>query len=124
MPNGAGIFDRSADTIGAMPTRHGDWKAAGSGVASSAPYPSYSSIQAAGLIRINDAAPVGPAERMTRSGAGPVVAFISGLAQVNAPWGDLVDWYRELRVTQTKYGLITQVLSTLAPSPPAEPALG
>lgn len=52
---------------------------------------------------------------------GTVVAFISGLAQVNAPWGDLVDWYRELRVTQTKYGLITQVLSTLAPSPPAEP---
>ncbi|MBB4004062.1 ABC transporter transmembrane domain-containing protein [Aurantimonas endophytica] len=55
---------------------------------------------------------------------GTVVAFISGLAQVNAPWGDLVDWYRELRVTQTKYGLITQVLSTLAPSPPAEPAVG
>jgi ABC-type multidrug transport system fused ATPase/permease subunit len=52
---------------------------------------------------------------------GTVVAFISGLAQVNAPWGDLVDWYRELRVTQTKYGLITQVLSIPAAFPAAEP---
>ncbi|UIJ72557.1 ABC transporter transmembrane domain-containing protein [Aurantimonas sp. HBX-1] len=49
---------------------------------------------------------------------GTVVAFISGLAQVNGPWGDLVDWYRELRVTQTKYGLITQVLATLTPPAP------
>nr|WP_246233253.1 ABC transporter transmembrane domain-containing protein [Aurantimonas aggregata] len=52
---------------------------------------------------------------------GTVVAFISGLAQVNAPWGDLVNWYRELRVTQTKNGLITQVLATLAPPRPAAP---
>ncbi|WFU13420.1 ABC transporter ATP-binding protein (plasmid) [Rhizobium sp. CB3090] len=37
---------------------------------------------------------------------GTVVAFISGLAKINAPWGDLVDWYRDLRVTQVKYQLI------------------
>ncbi|MCQ0989356.1 ABC transporter transmembrane domain-containing protein [Jiella marina] len=42
---------------------------------------------------------------------GTIVAFISGLAQINNPWGDLVHWYRELKVTQTKYGLITKALS-------------
>ncbi|MEX6508402.1 ABC transporter transmembrane domain-containing protein [Jiella sp. M17.18] len=44
---------------------------------------------------------------------GTVVAFISGLAQINAPWGDLVDWYREWRVTRTKYQMITTVLEAL-----------
>ncbi|MBO0904148.1 ABC transporter ATP-binding protein [Jiella sonneratiae] len=42
---------------------------------------------------------------------GTIVAFVSGLAQVNDPWGDVVDWYRELKVTQTRYGLIVGVLS-------------
>jgi ABC-type multidrug transport system fused ATPase/permease subunit len=37
---------------------------------------------------------------------GTVVAFISGLSKINDPWGDLVNWYRDLRVTQVKYGLI------------------
>ncbi len=37
---------------------------------------------------------------------GTVVAFVSGLSKINDPWGDLVNWYRDLRVTQVKYDLI------------------
>jgi len=37
---------------------------------------------------------------------GTVVAFVSGLSKINDPWGDLVNWYRDLRVTQVKYRLI------------------
>jgi len=37
---------------------------------------------------------------------GSVVACAGGLARLNDPWGDLVDWFRELRVTQAKYALI------------------
>ena len=48
---------------------------------------------------------------------GTVVAFISGLAQINEPWGDLVDWYRELRVTQTKYELISRAVTMLQGGP-------
>ena len=44
---------------------------------------------------------------------GTVVAFVSGLAQVNDPWGDLVNWYRDLKVTQTKYDLIVRALMLL-----------
>ncbi len=41
---------------------------------------------------------------------GTVVAFISGLKTINEPWGDLVDYFRELMVAQVKYGLIASVL--------------
>ncbi|CDM61868.1 hypothetical protein LPU83_pLPU83d_0497 (plasmid) [Rhizobium favelukesii] len=37
---------------------------------------------------------------------GTVVAFIVGLNRISDPWGALVDWYRDLKVTQVKYGLI------------------
>lgn len=37
---------------------------------------------------------------------GTVVAFASGLAKVNDPWDDIVNWFRDYRVTQTKYDLI------------------
>jgi ABC-type multidrug transport system fused ATPase/permease subunit len=37
---------------------------------------------------------------------GTVVAFISGLASINDPWGDLVNWFRDLAMTRTKYQLI------------------
>ncbi|MFS8116034.1 ABC transporter transmembrane domain-containing protein [Rhizobium jaguaris] len=37
---------------------------------------------------------------------GTVVAFVSGLSKINDPWGDLVNWYRDLKVTQVKYDLI------------------
>jgi ABC-type multidrug transport system fused ATPase/permease subunit len=48
-----------------------------------------------------------------RTEIGTVVAFVSGLAQVNDPWGDLVNWYRDLKVTQTKYDLIVRALMML-----------
>jgi ABC-type multidrug transport system fused ATPase/permease subunit len=41
---------------------------------------------------------------------GTVVAFISGLKQINDPWGDLVDYFREMTVTQVKYRLISGIL--------------
>jgi ABC-type bacteriocin/lantibiotic exporter with double-glycine peptidase domain len=37
---------------------------------------------------------------------GTVVAFVSGLARINDPWGDLVNWFRDLRMTQAKYELV------------------
>jgi ABC-type multidrug transport system fused ATPase/permease subunit len=37
---------------------------------------------------------------------GTVVAFISGLAQINDPWGDLVNYFREVTTAQIKYDLI------------------
>lgn len=39
---------------------------------------------------------------------GTVVAFLSGLAKVNDPWGDLVNWFREMAVCRVKYRLIVQ----------------
>ncbi len=39
---------------------------------------------------------------------GTVVAFLSGLAKVNDPWGDIVNWFREMAVSRVKYRLIVQ----------------
>lgn len=44
---------------------------------------------------------------------GTVVAFVAGLRQLNDPWGGLVDWFRDLRVTQAKYGLLRDALDAL-----------
>ncbi len=41
---------------------------------------------------------------------GTVVAFISGLSRVNEPWGELVNYYREMTVAEVKYRLIAGVL--------------
>ncbi|WP_421440821.1 ABC transporter ATP-binding protein [Agrobacterium tumefaciens] len=41
---------------------------------------------------------------------GTVIAFLSSLAKINDPWGDLVDWYRNLRITQIKYELVKSIL--------------
>ncbi|MEE7450215.1 multidrug ABC transporter ATPase [Methylobacterium radiotolerans] len=49
-----------------------------------------------------------------RTELGTVVAFVAGLKQLNDPWGGLVDWFRELRVTQAKYGLLRQALDTFS----------
>jgi ABC-type multidrug transport system fused ATPase/permease subunit len=48
---------------------------------------------------------------------GTVVAFISGLARVNDPWGDLVHYYRELTVAQVRYRLIARVFTNDPPEP-------
>lgn len=45
---------------------------------------------------------------------GTVVAFVSGLAKVNDPWGDVVNWFREMTVCRVKYGLIHQAVEWLA----------
>ena len=37
---------------------------------------------------------------------GTVVAFLSALAKVNDPWGELVTWYRDMRAAQVKYALV------------------
>jgi ABC-type multidrug transport system fused ATPase/permease subunit len=47
---------------------------------------------------------------------GTVVAFISGLSNINEPWGDLVNYMRELMVAQVKYRLIADAF----PPPAAE----
>jgi ABC-type multidrug transport system fused ATPase/permease subunit len=46
--------------------------------------------------------------------AGTVVAFLSGLAKVNEPWGDIVNWFREMTVSRVKYGLIADASGWLA----------
>jgi ABC-type multidrug transport system fused ATPase/permease subunit len=49
---------------------------------------------------------------------GTVVAFVSGLAKINDPWGDLVNWFRDLSSTSTRYGLISDAMNTLAAHEP------
>ena len=38
---------------------------------------------------------------------GGVVAFISAVGRLNDPWGDLVNYFRELSLTQVKYRLLS-----------------
>ena len=46
--------------------------------------------------------------------AGAVVAFISGLAKIVDPWGDLINWYREATVSGVKYRLIETAVRQIA----------
>jgi len=43
---------------------------------------------------------------------GTVVAFISGLNRMNDPWGDLVNYFRDLTNAAVKYRLIARVLDS------------
>ena len=47
-----------------------------------------------------------------RTEIGTVVAFVSGLSKINDPWGDLVNWFRDYRVTQARYRLVVSALGT------------
>jgi ABC-type multidrug transport system fused ATPase/permease subunit len=49
---------------------------------------------------------------------GGVVAFISGIGRMNDPWGDLVNYFRDLNVTQVKYRLLADAVDQLAPANP------
>jgi ABC-type bacteriocin/lantibiotic exporter with double-glycine peptidase domain len=49
--------------------------------------------------------------------AGTVVAFISGLAKVNDPWGDLVNFFRDVTNTRVKFHLIANFLADAAAEP-------
>jgi ABC-type bacteriocin/lantibiotic exporter with double-glycine peptidase domain len=51
---------------------------------------------------------------MGKTEIGTVVAFISGLSKITDPWGALVDWYRDLKVTQVKYQLIRDAVQAVA----------
>ena len=44
---------------------------------------------------------------------GGVVAFISGIGRLNDPWGDLVNYFRDVNVTQIKYRLLTDAVNQL-----------
>jgi ABC-type multidrug transport system fused ATPase/permease subunit len=46
---------------------------------------------------------------------GTVVAFISGLAKLNDPWGDLVNWFRDMTVNRVKYRLLAAAMRAPAP---------
>lgn len=52
-----------------------------------------------------------------RTELGTVVAFLSGLAQLNDPWGDLVNYFRESTTAQVKYRLIAGALDRTAVLP-------
>ncbi len=41
---------------------------------------------------------------------GTVVAFLSGLSRISEPWGELVNWFRDLNVTAAKYRLIASAI--------------
>jgi len=45
---------------------------------------------------------------------GTVVAFVSGLAKVNDPWGDVVNWYREMTAVNMRYRLVADAMLGLA----------
>ena len=51
---------------------------------------------------------------------GAVVAFISGVARLNDPWGDLVNYFREASLTLVKYNLVAAAVDEPgAAAPPA-----
>lgn len=45
---------------------------------------------------------------------GTVVAIVGGMGKLNDPWGDLVNWGRELSVVEVKYRLFAAALDRLA----------
>ena len=45
---------------------------------------------------------------------GTVVAIVGGLAKLNDPWGDLVNWGRELSVVSVKYRLFANVVDRIS----------
>ena len=42
---------------------------------------------------------------------GGIVAFISGVGRLNDPWGDLVNYFRDLSVTQVKFRLVAEIVN-------------
>lgn len=50
-----------------------------------------------------------------RIDVGTVVACVSGLTKLKDPWGDVVDWARELSVVEVKYRLFAEAANRLSP---------
>jgi len=44
---------------------------------------------------------------------GTVVAFVSGLDKVNDPWGDVVNWFREMTVVDMRYRMVAEAMQWL-----------
>jgi ABC-type multidrug transport system fused ATPase/permease subunit len=51
---------------------------------------------------------------------GGVVAFISGIGRMTDPWGDLVNYFRDVNITQVKFRLLTDALNQQAPLPASD----
>lgn len=49
---------------------------------------------------------------------GTVVAIVGGMGKLNDPWGDLVNWARELSVVSVKYRLFLEAMARLTPARP------
>lgn len=47
---------------------------------------------------------------------GTVVAFISSIGRLNDPWGDLVNYFRDVSSVRVKYRLVTDAVETLRAS--------
>jgi ABC-type bacteriocin/lantibiotic exporter with double-glycine peptidase domain len=45
---------------------------------------------------------------------GGVVAFISGIHRITDPWGDLVNYFRDISVTNVKYHLLANTVNQIA----------
>src|SRR6516162_1948124 len=56
-----------------------------------------------------------------RLAIGGVVAFISGISRLNDPWGDLVNYFRDISVNQVKYRLLANAIDELAREQPHPP---
>ena len=52
-----------------------------------------------------------------RTEVGTIVAFISGLARMNNPWGELVNYFRDLTNAGLKYGMIAAELDQRSTEP-------
>jgi hypothetical protein len=48
-----------------------------------------------------------------------VVAFISGIGRLDDPWGDLVNYFRDVSVNEVKLGLLATGLGQFAMASPA-----
>jgi ABC-type bacteriocin/lantibiotic exporter with double-glycine peptidase domain len=48
---------------------------------------------------------------------GGVVAFISGIGRITDPWGDLVNYFRDVNITQVKFALVRDAIDEQAPDP-------
>jgi ABC-type bacteriocin/lantibiotic exporter with double-glycine peptidase domain len=48
---------------------------------------------------------------------GGVVAFISGIGRITDPWGDLVNYFRDVNITQVKFALVRDAVDHQTPNP-------
>jgi ABC-type multidrug transport system fused ATPase/permease subunit len=53
---------------------------------------------------------------------GAIVAFLSGVRQLNDPWGDIVNYFRDANLNHVKYDLLIAAVDRFAGRPPAAAA--